>query len=134
MTDDHQPAPVSVEEIARTIAMSYGVDPDDLAPLSVMTDAENRPVAWWNVYAEQAQAIIALLPHAAPVAVSRVEASAAPPGWKLVPLDPDETMLRAANKASLSTAVLMDDTRFACERATYVAAVAAAPTPPGEPK
>lgn len=51
-------------------------------------------------------------------------------GWALVPMQPTEAMLKAANKASLSTEVLMDDTPFACERATYVAAVRQALSPP----
>lgn len=53
-------------------------------------------------------------------------------GWVMVPKGPTEQMLRAANKAALATSVLMDDTRFACERATYVAALAAAPPPSDE--
>jgi len=48
-----------------------------------------------------------------------------PDGFVIVPKVPTEAMLAAANKASLSNAVLMDDTRFACERATYEAAIAA---------
>lgn len=48
--------------------------------------------------------------------------------WRLVPCEPTPEMLAAANKASLSTAVLLDDTRFACERATYRAMLSAAPS------
>ena len=51
-------------------------------------------------------------------------------GWVMVPRKPTEAMLVAANRASLSTVVLMGDTRFACEAATYRAAIAAAPSPP----
>lgn len=50
--------------------------------------------------------------------------------WKLVPVDPTQQQLAAACKAALSTEVLFDDTRFACDRAGYVAALAAAPEPP----
>lgn len=54
-----------------------------------------------------------------------------PAGWRLVPETPTEAMLAAGNSASLSTSVLLDDQRFACERATYEAAVSTAPVPPG---
>lgn len=50
-------------------------------------------------------------------------------GWVLVPREPIEEQLKAGSRASLSTAVLLDDTRFACERATYRAMIAAAPLP-----
>lgn len=50
--------------------------------------------------------------------------------WVLVPREPTEDQLKAANRAALSTSVLTDDTRFACERATYYAALAAAPPAP----
>lgn len=50
-------------------------------------------------------------------------------GWVLVPREPNEAQLKAGNRVSLSTDVLMDDTRFACERATYRAMIAAAPLP-----
>lgn len=49
------------EKVARGLAESYGVDPDDNAPLTVMCTAENRPVAWWQVYEEQARALAELL-------------------------------------------------------------------------
>ena len=35
--------------------------------------------------------------------------------------EPTEQQLLAGNRASLSTSTLMDDTRFACERATFTA-------------
>lgn len=54
----------------------------------------------------------------------------APPGWKLVPIEPTEDQLKAANAATLSTETLMDDARFACERAGYAAGIKAAPEPP----
>ena len=57
-----------------------------------------------------------------------------PEGRKIVPIVPTDEMLRAANKASLSLPVLMDDTRFACERAVYTAAVRIAPQPPSKPQ
>lgn len=38
-------------------------------------------------------------------------------------VEPTETMLSAGNAAALDTAVLMDDRRFACERATWDAMV-----------
>lgn len=47
--------------------------------------------------------------------------------WKLVPIEPTEEMLKAACEAALSTEVLLDDTRFSCDRAGYAAAIAAAP-------
>lgn len=49
-------------DVARIIAESYGVDPDDFAPLSTMCTAANQPVRWWRVYEEQAEAIIERLP------------------------------------------------------------------------
>lgn len=55
-----------------------------------------------------------------------------PFGWKLVPIEPTEEMLTAACAAALSTEVLLDDTRFACDRASYAAAIANAPEPPTE--
>lgn len=54
----------------------------------------------------------------------------APPGWKLVPIEPTEAMLAAHCARSLDTDVLLDDTRFACDRAGYEAALKAAPKPP----
>jgi hypothetical protein len=50
-----------------------------------------------------------------------------PHGWKLVPIEPTEEMLKAACERAQSFEVLMDDTRFACDRASYAAAIAAAP-------
>jgi hypothetical protein len=40
--------------------------------------------------------------------------------------DPSDAMLIAGNSAGLATASLLDDSRFACERATYIAMVDAA--------
>lgn len=51
----------TAEEIARALAKSYGVDPDDHAPLAVICDAENGPLAWWLAYEEQADAVLTLL-------------------------------------------------------------------------
>ncbi|MEH6676180.1 hypothetical protein [Phenylobacterium sp.] len=47
----------TLSQAARVIALSYGVDPDDYAPLSTMCTADNQPVLWWQVYEEQAQAL-----------------------------------------------------------------------------
>lgn len=55
-----------------------------------------------------------------------------PHGWKLVPIEPTEEMLAAACERAQSFEVLLDDTRFACDRASYAAAIAAAPEPPTE--
>lgn len=56
------PAPdVTVEEIAREIAISYGQDPYDLAQRTVMCDANGFQVPWWMVYEEQARAVLSLL-------------------------------------------------------------------------
>lgn len=52
---------------------------------------------------------------------------------KTVPLEPTPEMLRAGNRASLDLEVLLDDEPFSCERATYVAMVAAAPAPTTAP-
>lgn len=54
-----------------------------------------------------------------------------PDGWKLVPVDPTDGQLEAANAATLATETLLDDARFACERAGYKAALDCAPPPPG---
>jgi len=52
-----------IERVARAIAVSYGNDPDEHAPLTVCCTADNKPVAWWFVYEEQARAALsALLP------------------------------------------------------------------------
>ncbi len=55
------PIPPMREAVAKAIAMSYGVDPDDDAPISVMCNADNSPVPWWMVYEEQAEAAILTL-------------------------------------------------------------------------
>lgn len=47
-------------------------------------------------------------------------------GMVLVPREPTEARLRAGSRASLSTAVLMDDTRYACEAAIYRAMITTA--------
>lgn len=65
-------------------------------------------------------------------AATAILALIAPAGWKLVPIEPTEEMLKAACERALSFEVLMDDTRFACDRASYAAAIAAAPEPPTE--
>ena len=50
--------PWTAEQIARTIALSYGRDPDELTSIGEMCDADNQPVAVWCVYEEQAEAIL----------------------------------------------------------------------------
>lgn len=50
--------------------------------------------------------------------------------WKLVPAEPTQEMLAAGCKAALSTNVLLDDTRFACETACWNAMLGASPKPP----
>lgn len=57
-----------------------------------------------------------------------------PEGWQLVPIEPTEQMLYDACAASLSTGVLLDDTRFACERALWKAALARARATPFPPE
>ncbi len=52
-----QTAPTS-EEVARTICLSYGRDPDMMTSVLEMCDANNRPVATWMVYEEQAEAVL----------------------------------------------------------------------------
>ena len=44
--------------------------------------------------------------------------------WALVPEEPPEAMLAKMCEASLAMEVLLDDTRFACERALWEAAIA----------
>lgn len=51
--------------------------------------------------------------------------------FRLVPCEATEEMLKEANRRSLSFAALVDDTRFACERAAYEGALSAAPAPEG---
>ena len=48
-------------------------------------------------------------------------------GWVMVPREPTEAMLLQGCKASLSMATLLDDTRFACERAVWGAMITATP-------
>lgn len=50
--------------------------------------------------------------------------------WQWVPVEPTEQMLAAANRASLSTEVLLDETRYSCDRAMWTGALSAAPHPP----
>lgn len=52
-------------------------------------------------------------------------------GWVMVPRAPTEEMLLRGCKAGLSMATLLDDTRFACERAVWNAMIAATPTREG---
>lgn len=47
-------------------------------------------------------------------------------GVTLMPNEPTEEILAAANVASLSIETLLDDTRFACERAYHKAAITVA--------
>jgi len=54
------PVPGREEEIARAIALSYGVDPADAAPLSVLCTAESTPLPWWEAYVEQTNAVLTL--------------------------------------------------------------------------
>lgn len=42
-------------------------------------------------------------------------------GYVVVPIEPDDTMLSSGCRAGLSTTTLLNDTRFACERATWAA-------------
>jgi hypothetical protein len=51
-----------------------------------------------------------------------------------MPEEPTDEMLASANRVSLSTAVLLDDTRFACERAMWRAAFKSAPAPTPDPR
>ncbi len=55
-----------------------------------------------------------------------------PPGWILMPEKPTPEMLAEGCKRALSTSVLMDDTRFACEMAVWEGFVAKRPEPPNE--
>lgn len=48
-------------------------------------------------------------------------------GWKLVPIEPTEEMLRAGCEAGLDFKTLMDDTPYATDLATYKAMISAAP-------
>jgi hypothetical protein len=54
-----QAVSVPVDQVARTIALSYGRDPDALTEWTEMCDANNRPVPIWRVYEEQAEALLA---------------------------------------------------------------------------
>lgn len=57
-----------------------------------------------------------------------------PEGWQLVPIEPTDAMLRDACAAALSTPVLLDDTRYACERACWNASLARARVTPFPPE
>jgi Lar family restriction alleviation protein len=48
----------SAEDIARTICLSYGRDPDEMTSILEMCDEDNRPVPVWMVYLEQAAAVL----------------------------------------------------------------------------
>lgn len=52
-------AQVPPYEIAMTLALSYGRDPDEPAPILEMCDENNQPVPIWMVYIEQAEALLA---------------------------------------------------------------------------
>lgn len=52
-------AGTGVEDVARTICLSYGRDPDDMTSILEMCTADNKPVPVWRVYEEQAEAVIA---------------------------------------------------------------------------
>lgn len=82
MTTPSPPTAEALEEqIARTIAESYGSDPDDHAPLSVMCTSDNRSVPWWRVYEEQARALLAPDGPLAPLLAELEELSHAFTGW-----------------------------------------------------
>lgn len=53
-----QKASASAEEIARTICLSYGRDPDEMTSIGEMCTDDNQPVPIWMVYEEQADAIL----------------------------------------------------------------------------
>jgi hypothetical protein len=52
------PAGLYQEAVARAICESQGYDPDELAPIGEMCTADNKPVQYWRVYEEQAEAAI----------------------------------------------------------------------------
>lgn len=54
------------ESVARAIATSYGLDPDDIAPRSVICGPGNEHLQEWEAYAEQADAALRALAEAGP--------------------------------------------------------------------
>lgn len=63
------------ESVARAIATSYGLDPDDIAPRSVICGPGNEHLQEWEAYAEQADAALRALAEAGPTE-KMVEAAA----------------------------------------------------------
>jgi hypothetical protein len=55
-----------------------------------------------------------------------------PDGWILMPEKPTPEMLAEGCARALSTEVLLDDTRFACESAVWDGFVAKRPSPPAD--
>lgn len=55
---------------------------------------------------------------------------AIPEGWILMPIKPTPEMLAEGCKGAISTQVLLDDRRFACEAAVWEGFVAKRPEPP----
>lgn len=55
-----------------------------------------------------------------------------PEGWVLMPVKPTQEMLHEACGRAISTDVLLDDTRYACEIACYQAFIDKRPQPPKE--
>lgn len=45
-------------DIAMALCLVDGHDPDEPAPLTEMCDEDNRPVPWWMVYVEYAEALL----------------------------------------------------------------------------
>lgn len=56
-----------------------------------------------------------LAENRASIIAQRLEAA----GYVIVPKEPTQEMLMRGCKAALETGVLLDDTRFACERAVW---------------
>jgi hypothetical protein len=52
---------VLIRDIAGTISLSYGENPHDLAPINRMCDVNDQPVECWQVYKEQAEAVVDML-------------------------------------------------------------------------
>lgn len=54
------------ESVARAIATSYGLDPDDIAPRSVICGPGNEHLQEWEAYEEQASAALRAVADAGP--------------------------------------------------------------------
>lgn len=79
----HERASDLRESVARAIATSYGLDPDDIAPRSVICGPGNEHLQEWEAYEEQASAALRAVADA---------------GFVIVPREPTEVMVDEAAK------------------------------------